>query len=106
MLINGGCFSAADDYADLVKRIGLGTLVGQNTGGGGGRYLTPPAIRLPRSGMIFRAETELLLTPNGAVNELFGTEPDVRLPSADPPKSITRDDLLNDAWIKQIITGL
>jgi C-terminal processing protease CtpA/Prc len=36
VLINGGCWSAADDYADLVKRTGLGTLAGQNTGGGGG----------------------------------------------------------------------
>lgn len=106
VLINGGCWSAADDYADLVKRTGLGTLVGQNTSGGGGAYLAPGAIRLPRSGMIFRVETELLMTQNGAVNELFGTEPDVRLPSADPPKSITREDLLKDEWIKHIITDL
>jgi C-terminal processing protease CtpA/Prc len=106
VLINGGCWSAADDYADLVKRTGLGTLVGQNTSGGGGGYLLPPAIRLPRSGMIFRVEAELLLTPNGGFNELFGTEPDVRLPSADPPKSITREDLLKDEWIKHIITEL
>ncbi len=106
VLINGGCWSAADDYADLVKRTGLGTLVGQNTSGGGGGYLLPPAIRLPRSGMIFRVEAELLLTPNGGFNELFGTQPDVRLPSADPPKSITREDLLKDEWIKHIITDL
>jgi anaerobic selenocysteine-containing dehydrogenase len=36
VLINGGCGSAGDDYADLVKRSKLGTLVGQNTRGGGG----------------------------------------------------------------------
>jgi hypothetical protein len=49
-------------------------------------------------------ETELLLSPIGEVNELFGTEPDVKLPSASPPRSITRDDLLQDAWIKEIIS--
>ena len=104
VLINGGCWSATDDYADLVKRTRLGTVVGQNTSGSGGAHLAPGVIRLPRSGMIFRVETELLLRPNGEVNELFGTEPDVRLPSASPPRSITRDDLLQDAWIKEIVT--
>jgi hypothetical protein len=105
VLIDGGG-SATDDYADLIKRTGLGILVGQNTGGCGGAYLAPPAIRLPRSGMIFRVETDLSLTPNGGINELYGTEPDLKLYSTHPPKSITREDLLNDAWIKHIITDL
>ena len=103
-LVNGGCFSASDDYADMVKRTGLGILVGQNTGGMGGCFLAPPAIRLPRSGMIFRVETDLTLTPSGEVSELYGTEPDVKLPGTHPPKSITREDLLNDPWISEIIT--
>jgi hypothetical protein len=106
VLINGGSWSAADDYADLLKRTRIGTLVGQNTGGGGGAYLAPGAIRLPRSGMIFRVETEILLTPDGNVDELFGTEPHVKLPSADPPKSITKEDLLDDTWIQKIIEDL
>jgi len=106
VLINGGSWSAADDYADLIKRTRMGTLVGQNTGGGGGAYLAPGAIRLPGSGMIFRVETEILLTPDGNVDELFGTEPHVKLPSADPPKSITKEDLLDDTWIKKIINDL
>ncbi len=104
VLVNDGCWSAADDYADLVKRTKLGVVVGQNTSGGGGAYLTPGVIRLPRSGMIFRVETEILLTPNGQVDELFGTEPDVKLPPADLPKSITREDLLNDPWIKHVLS--
>ena len=33
VLINKGCYSAADNYADFVKRTQLGTLVGRNTGG-------------------------------------------------------------------------
>ena len=106
VLINGGGWSAADDHADCVKRIGLGTVVGQNTGGGGGAYLLPPVIRLPRSGILLRVEADLLLTSEGGVNELFGTEPDVKLPPADPPRSITREDLLKDPWIRKVIYEL
>lgn len=105
VLINGGSWSAADDYADLVKRTGLGTLVGQNTGGGGGAYLLPAAVRLPGSGMIFRLETEILLTPDGGINELSGTAPDLRLPYHNMPRSITRADLLQDPWVEQVIAN-
>jgi hypothetical protein len=56
--------------------------------------------------MIFRLETEVLLTVDGDINELVGTAPDVKLPSADMPWSITRADLLQDPWIKQVITDL
>ncbi len=102
VLVNSGSFSAADDYADLVKRTSLATLVGQPTGGGVG-HLLPALIRLPRSGMLFRVEVDLLLTPTGEVNELFGTSPDLALPPAAAPKSITRDDLLKDDWIERIL---
>ncbi len=106
VLINGGCGSAGDDYADLVKRLKLGTLVRQNTCGGGGAYLAPGLIRLPRSGMIFRIEGEILISPDGSVDELFGTAPDVKLPPAPRASSVTRDDLLKDDWIKHVLTKL
>lgn len=106
VLINGGCGSAGDDYADLVKRLKIGTLVGQNTCGGGGAYLAPGVIRLPRSGMILRAETEILVSPDGSVDELFGTAPDVKLPSASRPASITREDLLKDEWVRKVMVEL
>jgi hypothetical protein len=53
--------------------------------------------------MIFQVETELVINPDGRVNELFGTPPDIVLPDADPPKSITKEDLLEDKWIKWVI---
>jgi len=81
----------------------LATLVGRNTAGGGAAYIAPSAIRLPASGMIFRVETELVINPNGSVNELFGTPPDIQLEPADPPKSITKEYLLKDKWIEHII---
>jgi len=103
VLINRGCFSATDDYANAVKRIGFAKLVGRNTSGGGGAYLGPTVMRLPASGMIFMMETELLINPDGSVNELFGTPPDIQLEPVDPPKSITKEDLLEDEWIKWIL---
>ncbi len=104
ILINGGCASATDCYADAVKRTGMGTLVGRRTGGAGGAvYFTPPMVRLPRSGMVFRMEADLGLNPDGTFNELVGTAPDIELPQARPPASFTKEDLLQDEWIKRII---
>jgi C-terminal processing protease CtpA/Prc len=103
VLTNGNTFSAADDYANAVKRIGFAKLVGQNTRGGHAAYIGPPAIRLPASGMIFRVETELVINPDGSFNELFGTPPDIKLEPAERPKSITKKELLKDEWIKKII---
>jgi hypothetical protein len=106
VMTNGNTFSSADDYVNAVKRIGFAKLVGQNTRGGHAAYIGPPAIRLPASGMIFRVETELVINPDGSVNELFGTPPDIKLEPSDPPKAITKEDLLKDEWIKKIIDDL
>jgi hypothetical protein len=106
VLINGGCASATDCYADAVKRTGLGTLVGRNTGGAGGAaYFTPPMVRLPASGMVFRMEADLGLNADGTFNEIVGTPPDVELPQAKPPASYTKEDLLQDEWIKWVLAG-
>jgi C-terminal processing protease CtpA/Prc len=106
VLIDRPTFSGADKYVNTVKRIGFAKLVGRNTGGGCAAYIAPPVIRLPASGMIFRAETELFINPDGSFNALFGTPPDIELPDTDPPKSITKEDLLDDEWIKKVINDL
>ena len=107
VLINGGCLSACDDYANTVKRIGIATLVGQTTGGRGGiGYCQNAYVRLPHSGMVFFLDVHLPLNPDGSFTALQGLEPDVKLPNADPPRSITKEDLLKDEWIKKIIAGL
>jgi hypothetical protein len=106
ILINGGCYSAADDTVNAVKRIGLATLVGQNTRGGAAAYLAPPVITLPASGMAFRVETDLVINPDGSINELVGTAPDIELPDADPPESITKEELLKDEWVRTVIDEL
>lgn len=106
VLINRGTNSAADNYVSAVNRIKMGLLVGQNTGGTAGAYFIPVFVRLPASGMIFLMEADLDLNPDGRFNEMFGSEPDIKLPKADTPASITKDDLLKDKWIKKIITEL
>jgi hypothetical protein len=106
ILINGGCFSAADDYVNAVKRIGFAKLVGRNTSGGAACYVAPPIVILPASGMAFRVETDLVVNPDGSFDEISGTPPDIELPKAEPPASITKQDLLKDAWIQKIINDL
>ena len=106
VLTNGNTFSAADDYANAVKRIGFAKLVGRNTSGGCAAYIGPPAIKLPAGDMIFRVETEMVINPDGSINELFGTPPDIKLEPAERPKSITREELLKDEWIKKVINEL
>ena len=103
VLIDRSTFSSADIYVNLAKRFGIGKLVGRNTSGGYIAYIQPIHMRLPSSGMIFMVETELVINPDGNVNALTGTEPDIELPETDPPKSITKDDLLEDEWIKWIL---
>jgi hypothetical protein len=106
ILINENSFSAADDYANTAKRIGLGTLVGQNTGGGAAAYFAPLFIRLPSSGLIFVLEADLLLNADGTYNELFGTKPDIELDAFDSAISAKTSELLKDEWIRRIITEL
>jgi len=107
ILINGGCFSACDDYANTIKRIGIATLAGQTTGGAGGiGYCMTPFVRLPESGMVFALDVHLPLNPDGSFTGLHGLEPDIELPNADPPKSITKEDLLEDPWIDKVIADL
>lgn len=106
ILINGGCLSATDDALNAIKRIGFATLVGQNTGGGAAAYCMPPILTLPKSGMAFRVETDLVINPDGSINELVGTPPDVELPDILPPRSITKEDLLKDEWVRTVIDEL
>jgi hypothetical protein len=106
VLTNGGTGSAADDYASAVKRIGFARIVGQSTYGSCAAYIGSPPLQLPASGMIFRVETEIVINPDGSINELFGTPPDIELPDADPPMSITKEELLKDEWVRTVIDEL
>ncbi|MHC4434512.1 MAG: hypothetical protein ACYTBS_21960, partial [Planctomycetota bacterium] len=60
----------------------------------------------PASGMIFRTETEIVINPDGSINELFGTPPDIELPDAGPPDSLTKEELLKDEWVRTVADKL
>jgi hypothetical protein len=106
ILINGGCFSAADDYINAVKRIGFARLAGRNTGGGAAGYVAPPFIRLPASGMVFRVETDLVINPDGSLDEISGTPPDIEFPGPATFVLGSGADMLKDTWIQKIINDL
>lgn len=106
ILINGSSGSGADDFANAVKRIGIATLVGQNTYGSAAAYVGPVILRLPESGMEFRLEADLLVNPDGTYNEIVGTPPDIWLPAAELPKTVTKEAMLKDDWIRKIISDL
>jgi hypothetical protein len=90
VLIDGGTASAADNYANDVRRIGYAKLVGQNTYGSAGAYFNPVMVRLPASGMIFMLEADLLINTDGTFNEISGTKPDIELPPCELPASVTK----------------
>jgi hypothetical protein len=56
--------------------------------------------------MIFRTETEIVINPDGSINELFGTPPDIELPDAGPPDSLTKEELLKDEWVRTVADKL
>lgn len=106
VLVNDRTGSGADDFANAVKQTGMATLVGQDTHGSCAAYLGPVYVTLPRSGMEFRLEVDLLINPDGTYNEITGTPPDVRLPAADVPEDLTREAVLRDEWVRKIIDDL
>jgi hypothetical protein len=106
VLIDGGTASAADNYANDVRRIGYAKLVGQRTYGSAGAYFNPVLVRLPASGMIFVLEADLLVNTDGTYNEISGTAPDIELPPCELPASVTKDELLRDEWIAKIVEGV
>ncbi|WP_159065829.1 S41 family peptidase [Gorillibacterium timonense] len=107
VLIDGNSFSAADSFAMTMQKLKLGTLVGTPTAGGDSEYLEPYRFSLPNSGILFRLEPERNWNQNGQTNEIYGTQPDIRLqPSEYPteyPSDYEIDTLLRDSWIQRII---
>lgn len=45
----------------------------------------------------------MLINPDGSYNEMVGTSPDITLPFAEVPETVTRQALLRDTWIRRII---
>lgn len=81
LIIDENVFSAADEFAMFCKQSGFATLVGCNTKGSGGNGTM--FIGLPNSGLIVRAELEMLLNEDGTSHFETGTVPDIEIEKDD-----------------------
>jgi len=86
LLINGVCFSAADGFANLCKKIPHITLIGDTTGGGGG---VPEIFTLKNSKIKFRVPTRCEMRYDGEHVEWNGIPPDIIVTQ-------TKNDIEND----------
>lgn len=106
ILLDGATGSAADTYVNTAQRLQMATLVGRPTAGSCGPYFLPVMVRLPRSGMVFLLEADLMLNRDGTINEIAGTKPDLECPPAPVPEKVTKEELLRDKWVKKIMVEL
>jgi len=64
------------------------------------------ALAEDRCNMILVLDVHLPLNPDSSFTALYGLEPDIELPDADPPKSVTKEDLLKDERIKWVLDDM
>lgn len=102
LLVDGGSFSASEDFAQFCKRTGFAEVVGNNTGGGAASFIDPFYFCLPESKIIFRLEVETSLNPDGTMSEILGTEPDIKMEIKPTPVYSGKETLMNDEWIRRI----
>ena len=77
LLISSDVYSGADRFADVCKKTGFATVVGERTGGGGTNGLWPMYIVLPNSGLLIKFDFMYGLTDDGYCTDEFGTAPDI-----------------------------
>lgn len=76
LLVDKNVYSAADKFANFCAETGFATIVGIRTGGDG-VGLTPLPYVLPNSGACFQFSPTLGLNPDGTINAVSGTQPDI-----------------------------
>lgn len=103
LLVDGGTFSASEDFAQVCKRTAFAEIVGNNTGGGAAAFIPPHYFCLPESKIIFRLEVEAVLNPDGTMSEELGTDPDIKMEIKPTPTNYNKESLLQDDWIYRII---
>jgi len=106
-LIDNNSFSAAEDIIRIYKELKIGKIAGINSCGGAAVIHAPSYFELPKSHILFQLECDMAYNPDGTINEISGTKPDILLEKSTYPTSFpieyTKEDILNDAWIKRIM---
>ena len=87
VLVNAGCFSAADVFTAALKEFPGVTIVGETTGGGSGRARS---YELPHSKLEVRLSSMASFQPNGSLFDGNGVAPDVM-------QMATLSDILGDS---------
>lgn len=109
LLIDNNCYSASETIIRIHQQLGLSTIIGVNSGGGEGAVHAPLIYEVPNCHLLFRTEIEMTFNTDGAINELYGTDPAINLePSTYPtsfPKSYDTNVLLKDKWIEWVINN-
>lgn len=76
LLTSSATGSSADALAAFLKSCGLAEIIGYNTGGEGLTY-SFKADSLPNSGLVFIYNPGKAFNPDGTVNSVYGTSPDI-----------------------------
>lgn len=87
VIIDNRVYSSADSFSAFCKATGWATLVGQPTLGDG-QGVSPVLIALPNTGLLVRFSALAAETPDGTLNAIAGTEPDI---SVNPRLTTSRD---------------
>ncbi|MGM0640316.1 MAG: S41 family peptidase [Thermotogota bacterium] len=80
LLVDNGVYSSTEAFASFAKNTNFATLVGEKTGGDG-IGLNPIFFKLPNTNLVLRTPSILGLNPDGTVNLIAGTEPDIKVDS-------------------------
>lgn len=76
VLTSNATGSSADAFATFLKNCGLAQIIGDNTGGEGLTY-SFMADSLPNSRLVFIYNSGKAFNPDGTVNSVYGTSPDI-----------------------------
>jgi hypothetical protein len=104
LLTDEKSFSASEDFALFCKQTGFAKIVGTKTGGGAAVFLLSHIFALPESKILFCVEMEAALNPDGTINEIMGTTPDIEMGNHESPGSYKVKALLDDKWIQRIMS--
>lgn len=77
ILIDQVNYSAADTFCAFSKATDFATLVGEETSGGGIGF-SPIIVKLPNSSLIVRFPIDMALNPDGTINVIEHTKPDIK----------------------------
>ena len=70
-------YSSADSFSAFCRETGWATVIGQTTGGDG-KGLSPILVLLPRTGILVRFSGLAAESPDGELNAIAGTRPDIQ----------------------------